>query len=144
MPKWLLYVLSDSRTCEVSGRMAQLAFCTAFDFGHCMCVSCVFYAHAGCVSCSPDKRPGCGAVPCFLLRERVQTFAGAFVCVRACPCVCELFGLSSPRVISRDQASLMSTEPSRGRRASHCTSHADSSAVSRCTYWLHTALCWTS
>lgn len=53
------------------------------------------------------------------------------------------FGLCRPRVISRDQASLMSAGSSRGTQASH-TALPTPSSPSLGIFWLHTAPCWKS
>lgn len=50
-------------------------------------------------------------------------------------------GLCRPRVISRDQASLMSSGPSRGTQASY-TALPTPSSLSLGTFRLHTAPCW--
>lgn len=63
------------------------------------------------------------------------------VCVTAEWVVVVGFGLCRPRVISRDQASLMSTGSSRGIQASH-TALPTPSSPSLVTSWLHTAPCW--
>lgn len=68
-----------------------------------------------------------------------------FVCV----CNCRVggggkgVGLRRPRVISRDQASLMSARSSRGTQASHAALPTPGSP-SLGTFWLHTAPCWKS
>lgn len=70
-----------------------------------------------------------------------------------CTCVCDCrvggagagggegFSLCRPQVISKDQASLMSTGSSRGNQASHTALPTPRCPI-LCAAWLHTAPCW--
>lgn len=90
-------------------------------------------------------------IVCFYVFHRPQTVMLYCLCdvFSTCVCVCAHsrtvgggggggLGLCRPRVISRDQASLMSAGSSRGTQALPTPS-----SPSPGTFWLHTAPCWT-